>query len=55
MAEEAQFQCLRCGNEFTDAYSTGQVVERVCPKCRSNSVRRIKAPTPQDSKHQVKK
>lgn len=44
MAEEAQFKCLRCGHEYTDDYIKGKVMERSCPRCRSNSVRRIKQP-----------
>jgi len=34
------FKCLRCGHEFRGVYDTD--VERMCPKCRSNSVRRVK-------------
>jgi predicted nucleic acid-binding Zn-ribbon protein len=40
MPEQVTFKCLRCGNEFRGVYDTD--VERMCPKCRSNSVRRIK-------------
>jgi Zn finger protein HypA/HybF involved in hydrogenase expression len=42
MAEEAKFKCLRCGHEYTDAFTPGVPQERTCPKCTSNSVRRIK-------------
>jgi len=42
MPEEAKFKCLRCGHEFTAPYTPGEVKERACPKCGSNSVRRIK-------------
>ena len=42
MAEEADFKCLRCGFEYKDTYTPGQVAERTCPNCRSNSVRRLK-------------
>ena len=44
MAEkEGYLKCLRCGHEFTDPSLMGEPVkERTCPKCRSNSVRRIK-------------
>jgi heterodisulfide reductase subunit A len=35
--QEAGFICLRCGNEWEGAFSAK--VERVCPRCRSNSVR----------------
>ncbi|MDQ7778983.1 MAG: hypothetical protein RDV41_04655 [Planctomycetota bacterium] len=43
MPEDAKFKCLRCGNEFQmpfDAEKEPQ--ERACPKCKSNSVRRVK-------------
>ena len=42
MAEYANYKCLRCGNEFTDDYSPDILVEKSCPKCKSNSIRRIK-------------
>jgi DNA-directed RNA polymerase subunit RPC12/RpoP len=42
MAEVAQFKCLRCGAEFPLHYDPKVVEERTCPKCASNSVRRIK-------------
>jgi predicted nucleic acid-binding Zn-ribbon protein len=43
MAEEATFKCLRCGHEFKMPYDPkGPMVERACPKCLSNSVRRMK-------------
>jgi len=40
MPEQVTFKCLRCDNEFRGIYDKD--VERMCPKCRSNSVRRIK-------------
>jgi predicted nucleic acid-binding Zn-ribbon protein len=40
MGEQVTFKCLRCGHEFRGVYDTE--VERMCPKCRSNSVRRVK-------------
>jgi predicted nucleic acid-binding Zn-ribbon protein len=40
MPDQVTFKCLRCGNEFRGIYDTD--VERMCPKCRSNSVRRVK-------------
>lgn len=43
MAEEANFKCLRCGYEYIDSYTPGIVVEKTCPRCRSNSVRRLKS------------
>jgi Zn finger protein HypA/HybF involved in hydrogenase expression len=37
---EANFKCLRCGNEWTQSYDPAlEPVERACPKCHSNSVR----------------
>jgi len=39
---EEQLKCLRCGFEYsatTDNKKGPQ--ERVCPKCKSNSVRRL--------------
>lgn len=42
MAEEADFKCLRCFAEFKLPYTKGVIEERACPKCGSNSVRRIK-------------
>ncbi len=43
MTETANFKCLRCGHQYTRPYDpeTGPQ-ERMCPKCRSNSVRRLK-------------
>ena len=40
MPEQVTFKCLRCGNEWRGLLDTD--LERMCPKCRSNSVRRIK-------------
>jgi predicted nucleic acid-binding Zn-ribbon protein len=40
MPEQVTFKCLRCGNEWRGVYDAD--AERMCPKCRSNSVRRIK-------------
>lgn len=40
MPEQVTFKCLRCGHEWRGIYDPD--VERMCPKCRSNSVRRIK-------------
>jgi DNA-directed RNA polymerase subunit RPC12/RpoP len=41
MAEKATFKCLRCGHEYEDKFTPGVPQERACPKCGSNSVRRI--------------
>jgi predicted nucleic acid-binding Zn-ribbon protein len=43
MPEQVTFRCLRCGNEWRGILDTD--VERMCPKCRSNSVRRVKEET----------
>ena len=43
MADEADFKCLRCGANLKFPYTEGEgPKERACPKCKSNSVRRIK-------------
>jgi len=43
MADD-QLKCLHCGHEYK-APTTGkaEVKERVCPKCKSNSVRKLPA------------
>jgi len=41
MAEKAQFKCLRCAHEYEDKYTPNVAQERACPKCGSNSVRRL--------------
>ena len=40
MPDQVTFKCLRCGNEWRGLLDTD--LERMCPKCRSNSVRRVK-------------
>ncbi len=40
MAEQVTFKCMRCGHEFRGVLDTDN--ERMCPKCRSNSIRRVK-------------
>lgn len=45
MDNQAKFKCLRCGHEFLDSYDPKVIVERSCPKCKSNSVRRVKEAT----------
>ena len=37
----AKFKCLNCGHEYDGTYDANNVTERSCPKCRSNSVRRL--------------
>jgi len=45
MAQEADFKCLRCGNVCRLPYAPDtELQERTCPKCKSNSMRRIKEP-----------
>jgi DNA-directed RNA polymerase subunit RPC12/RpoP len=45
METKATFRCLRCGNEFQEPFDPkAPLVERACPKCKSNSVRRLKKP-----------
>lgn len=37
------FRCMRCGEEYVEAYdSKAALIERSCPKCRSNSVRPLR-------------
>jgi predicted nucleic acid-binding Zn-ribbon protein len=38
--ETAFFRCLRCGHQYQAANRPD--VERTCPNCRSNSVRRLR-------------
>jgi heterodisulfide reductase subunit A len=40
LGQPADFVCMRCGNQWADAF---RVEERVCPQCRSNSVRWLRA------------
>ncbi len=43
MAKEAKFKCMHCGNEWpVPSGVKPEADERVCPKCRSNSVRYLK-------------
>jgi predicted nucleic acid-binding Zn-ribbon protein len=41
MSDTAPFKCLRCEHEYEDKYQAHVVQERSCPKCGSNSVRRV--------------
>ncbi len=42
MAKDA-FKCLRCGNTYEQEPDPKQdMKDRVCPRCKSNSVRRLK-------------
>jgi len=39
---EEHMKCLRCGFEYTVKTESKEAVrERVCPKCQSNSVRKL--------------
>jgi len=40
-AKETALKCLNCGHEYMGMYDPKNVTERSCPKCRSNSVRRL--------------
>ncbi len=47
MEVQREFRCMRCGHEFTALHTkNGQLVERVCPKCRSNSIRKVPEKAP---------
>ena len=36
------FRCMMCGHEYQEKVEKSEDVERSCPKCRSNSIRRLK-------------
>ena len=38
--QDAGFACMRCGHQWTGFFSAN--MERICPQCRSNSVRWLK-------------
>lgn len=41
---EAKLKCMRCGHAYTARDEGKEVVrERVCPRCQSNSVRKLPA------------
>lgn len=40
MAQEVTFYCMRCDARFPMMVDPKKVVERTCPKCLSNSVRK---------------
>jgi len=43
MEETRRFRCMRCGHEYRGVdKKDGELVERSCPRCRSNSIRPIK-------------
>jgi predicted nucleic acid-binding Zn-ribbon protein len=38
------YKCLRCGHDYGEFFDPrAPLVERTCPRCRSNSVRRLDA------------
>ncbi|MDD4858916.1 MAG: hypothetical protein PHR56_01735 [Dehalococcoidales bacterium] len=46
MAKQLKLKCLRCGNEYLSPPSENpEAEERTCPRCRSNSIRLVKAET----------
>ena len=44
MAKVVYLRCMMCGHEYQETVEEGQDEERSCPKCRSNSIRVLKAP-----------
>ncbi len=44
MAKVVNLRCMMCGHEYSEKVEEGVDEERTCPKCRSNSVRVLKAP-----------
>jgi DNA-directed RNA polymerase subunit RPC12/RpoP len=40
------FRCMACGHEYQEEVEQGEDKERSCPKCRSNSIRHMKAKAP---------
>ncbi|MBI5837094.1 MAG: hypothetical protein HZB25_07605 [Candidatus Eisenbacteria bacterium] len=37
-----KFRCMMCGHEYEDPVEEGEDRERGCPRCRSNSIRKLK-------------
>jgi len=37
------FRCMMCGHEYQEMVDMDEDRERSCPKCRSNSIRHLKA------------
>jgi putative FmdB family regulatory protein len=40
------FRCMMCGHEYQESVEKDEDKERSCPKCRSNSIRRLKTKRP---------
>jgi DNA-directed RNA polymerase subunit RPC12/RpoP len=47
---QTRFKCLNCGHEYDGIYDSKNITERTCPQCRSNSVRRLPKPKPEQAK-----
>jgi len=43
MATRETFKCMMCGHVYQESVEPGEDKERSCPKCRSNSIRHLKA------------
>jgi DNA-directed RNA polymerase subunit RPC12/RpoP len=43
MSATQTFRCMMCGHEFQEPGEKPEEKERSCPKCRSNSIRHLKA------------
>jgi len=43
------FRCMMCGHEYQEPVARGEDKERSCPKCRSNSIRHLKAAAVQEN------
>jgi putative FmdB family regulatory protein len=41
-ATSETFRCMMCGHEYQELVEKDEDKERSCPKCRSNSIRRLK-------------
>jgi len=46
IATAETFRCMACGHEYKEEVERGEDKERSCPKCRSNSIRHMKAGAP---------
>lgn len=43
MEETSNYRCMRCGHEYEGAFKKGgALVERMCPECGSNSIRKLR-------------
>ncbi len=40
--EVTDYKCLHCGHEYKGPFDKKVPIERVCPKCSSNSIRKVK-------------